>query len=516
MLDAWSSALAELTREHREMRAAELAREGRARRAGWKEHVEESTAEARTRAQLDGEHATLYAPMPTMGSAGAWHFQRARGQRERFERVADCQQVTAVEIKCEACGSAVLRGARCRTALVCVSCRGKIQHEKRARLLVNRRAAIQLCHDAGLFFRKRRGGRWSEKLVTLTVPFFAELGVTARIRFTQEIWRHFAAGWNRYLELHEDVSRYADKQGNLLARWYRSLEWTTGESCATCTHSSHRHKGEDARAGSGPCASSGCGCVRFVERTDEDERGHPHVHLWYLGPYLPGARAEDDKRSNVVRNLWRNAIRLASFGFPELAGKIGPRRFTRARGAVSCEGSRGSHVKLEPWEWREMDGLDHVVVDVRGCAPGAGSAEEVVKYIFKDVVAGGRRLPVETWAAVYEGFDGMRTTQGSRGLMTLAVRERLMKGFFADPLTGELTPVDVAALREARLDSDLRRELPTGCACRCGERGAWRVRRRMMTEEDRQAIHARRPLRKGAAPRRGAETTAAPKAAASA
>jgi hypothetical protein len=446
---AWAREVEELTKPYREKKAAALSQKARELRQEQAEHVAGVELANRYRAELAearGVFPTLDAPVPSMVGVGLWHQQRARGARERFQRMQECQQVEAIDIKCERCGTAATRGARCRTALVCLSCRGKISFEKRAKLGVNRAAAIGLCHKRGLFLA-RREGRWSEKLVTLTAPHFAELDVVQRVELVRRAWGHFAPGLNRWLKLHPDASRFVDRQGNGLARWYRNLEWTTGDELT-------------------------------VERSfgDGSSYGHPHVHMWFLGPWLPGASAKDDPRDNVIRNLWRNALRLAAQHFPGLAKKIGPKRYRRW--ALS-----------EPWEYREMRGLDAVCVDVRACKPGKESLREVIKYLFKDTAKHDRQLAPEIWASVYEAFDGSRTTQGSRGLMTLAAREHALTGFLEDPVTGEIRPVEVADLGHFRI----------GARCsnrKCCARGPWHVRRRRMTDEERHALDAKATLRK--------------------
>ena len=444
MLDAWTAEVAELTRGWREMRARALAAAGKKKRREWAEHVDDVVAAAQFRAAASEDpYPTLDQPLPVKDGGGAWHFARARGHRERFQRVDDCQRVETIEVQCGHCSHTSTRGARCRCALACVSCRGKISHEKRSKLAQNRRAAIDLASRRGLT-RTRRQGRWSEKLVTLTVPHFPELGCIDRIRFVGAAWRWFAKTLNLWLKTHPDGG-HVDRQGHRLVRWFRSLEWTTGA---------------------------------------EDEQGHPHVHFWFFGPYLPGGRATDDPKDNTIRNMWRDAIRKAAQSFDALAERIGPARYPR-RPAPTPPG----------FVWRkDISGLDQIVCDVRAIRPGKESLREVIKYLFKDTGRyGASKLDPETWAQVYEGFDGARTTQGSRGLMQLAQREHAMTGFIADPRTGELRAVEVEDLRELRV----------GCACgHCGARPTpdepWRVRRRAMSEDERLALDARRPLRKAA------------------
>ena len=473
-LDPWTSEVRALTKPHREARAKALRLESSKRRAEWKEHYAGILEAAAFRARTH-PFPTLSAPLPR-GDAGAWHAARARGHVERFERVNDCQRVTTIEITCTRCGHRQLRGGRCRVGLICTSCRGKIAQEKRARLALARRTAIDLCAKRGLFRTNRRGGRWSEKLVTLTIPHFPELGVKQRIDLCAQAWRIFARGWGEWLRLHRDAG-LVDRQGRRLMRWFRNVEWTTGE---------------------------------------DDHLGHPHIHMWFLGPFLPGAgsswigpwspeayakphrlrpaemrsaKLAFSSKANVIRNLWRDAVRQAA---SQILLRIGPARYRALPVEWSGPWSRKEYARRyrgpspERWHWRkEIFGLDNVIVDVRACKPGRGSLEEVIKYLFKDTVSGGAKLSPDLWAQVYEAFDGKRTTQSSRGLMSLHARELLLTGECFDQITGEVRTITVADVKEIRLP----------CACgHCGYRGHLRVLRRPMTEIERFALEARRGL----------------------
>ena len=106
---------------------------------------------------------------------------------------------------------------------------------------------------------------------------------------------------------------------------------------------------------------------RFEWTPGYDGLGHPHFHLWIFSPFLPRER---------VIEWWRAALRGAG-----------------------CE-------------------VEAPIVDVR--AAGHGVEKELVKYITKDIVGGGRRLPVESFASVYESLDGKRLSQASRGFMAMA------------------------------------------------------------------------------------------------
>ena len=130
MLDSWTREVESLTRPYRERRATELA----ATAAEARELARAVSAERLNLARFVAP-GDVHVPFSAdIENAGRWHRQRARGQRERFERVDGCRRFVGVQLLCEACGTFRDEPARCRTALACVSCRGKIAYEKIAKL----------------------------------------------------------------------------------------------------------------------------------------------------------------------------------------------------------------------------------------------------------------------------------------------------------------------------------------------------------------------------------------------
>jgi hypothetical protein len=215
-LSSWLERVGELTAAHREQRADRFA--GLARRRRRQCHLEgfsESYAKA----------------------SAAWYTARERGQRERLVRVAECGAET-LQITCVGCGTVHERRSGCRVGLLCVPCRGAIAAEKRSAFRSARAAAIGDAGSRGLFKHNRRGGRWSEKFLTLTAPHFPHHSITERIRIVLDAWRRFLRRMNDFWKAQDTRS----------AQWFRVFEWTPGNS---------------------------------------DHLGHPHLHLWVLSPYLP-------------------------------------------------------------------------------------------------------------------------------------------------------------------------------------------------------------------------------------
>jgi hypothetical protein len=356
VLDAWTREVETLTRPYREGRARELAAT-----AAHKRELARRVSEARVQlSRAVAPEATHLPYSADIENAGRWHRQRARGQRERFERVDGCRRFVGVQLLCEACGTFRDEPARCRTALACTSCRGKIAYEKIAKLSRSRQAALRYCAKRGLLRHNRQGGRWSEKLTTLTVPHLQGHDIGGRIGFARECWRRFGRAFRKWLSEHPDNVRkkstgkrteaILDPHGHLYSRWLKNHEWTPGD----------------------------------------DNRGHPHFHMWFLGPWLP---------RDLLSTFWRDAMIDASRDDPGCA-----------------------HMTEED----RARVFQYAIVDVRQCKPGPSALREVIKYLFLDLLEGdgGRtRLPPEQWAQVYEAFDGTRSTQGSPGLMLLAKRE---------------------------------------------------------------------------------------------
>lgn len=98
-----------------------------------------------------------------------WHASRARGQRERIERVEACNTEVRV-IRCQSCGLEHERESRSGCPLLCVRCRGSRARQTRIRFLAARASVLKEAWERGLMNPQRRGGRWGERLLTLTAP----------------------------------------------------------------------------------------------------------------------------------------------------------------------------------------------------------------------------------------------------------------------------------------------------------------------------------------------------------
>jgi hypothetical protein len=111
----------------------------------------------------------------------------------------------------------------------------------------------------------------------------------------------------------------------------------------------------------------------FEWEPGKDMLGHPHFHIWLFSPYIP--------RPEIV-TWWREALRR-----------------------TGCPVDRDPVVHIERSYGRN------------------GGVNELIKYMTKDVVAGGRYVRPEAFAEVYKALDSRRTIQGSKGLLKRADRE---------------------------------------------------------------------------------------------
>jgi hypothetical protein len=103
-----------------------------------------------------------------------------------------------------------------------------------------------------------------------------------------------------------------------------------------------------------------------------DSLGNPHLHIWLFSPFV---HIED------LREMWRRAL---------LTGGCPPEACQRP------------------------------VVHIRRVDDEHGGVLELIKYLTKDIMANGKKVPPELYAQVIEAFEGRRQTQGSKGFMARA------------------------------------------------------------------------------------------------
>lgn len=356
-------ALAETTRRFRELRAA---RHDAIRRETESEIV--STLRATGEARADETRAELVEYARALDRRRDWHAARARGQRDRFERVAACGEGKA-RATCHACGDEHDLPVRCDVWRVCVSCRAKAAIERRARFGRGRAKALRVAHRTGRLSRFRRG-RWSEKHMTLTVPHVVGATDRATVRLRIDLgfaaWRLFTIALRKYWLAHavaayvaggmnrrEALGRVHAERAISPERFYRFFEWTPGH----------------------------------------DLCGHPHFHVWMLCGWI---------EHGWIARTWGACLRRAGCSF-----EGDPIVDVRA-------------IRTRPGEWmRELVKLRDAVKLSRLELAGRGG-EDLVEYAdgwtIVDASAGGR-VSAEVLGALYEALESRRVSQASLGLL---------------------------------------------------------------------------------------------------
>jgi hypothetical protein len=95
-------------------------------------------------------------------------------------------------ITCPCCGhNQEVDCARCNNMILCVTCRAIRAKAKSEAFLASREVIIADGRDQGRLHHNRPGGRWGERMVTLTVPHFRDHSLEQRFAFLLDAWPHF-------------------------------------------------------------------------------------------------------------------------------------------------------------------------------------------------------------------------------------------------------------------------------------------------------------------------------------
>lgn len=332
-----------------------------------------------------------------------WHDQRARGQEARFAKLAHCGARLRVA-RCGWCnedGKQVPDG--CGVGRLCGRCAILTAKRRRARFGRARGRVIVDAKRQGLTRQHRRGGRYTEKMLTLTVPHvtrdglearalvlageacspalshkerkraaarakaarsLAELGtVKARVELLWRAWPRFRRALVEHLEIRGE---------HTWTKLHRAFEWTPGG----------------------------------------DALGHPHFHLWMWCPYL-------DARGLAA--LWTEAILDAGGEVPRTSdgrARIQIQQFRTFDGNAAEEllkGGKREAMTLSRLYHGEAATTERVTsgrAHPRGNGPES-AFDYADGWTLADVFASS--ASPETIAALYEVLEGKRLTQASAG-----------------------------------------------------------------------------------------------------
>lgn len=287
-----------------------------------------------------------------------WHRGREKGQLERFDRVTQCGK-RRVHTRCLACNASHEVPDRCGCGRLCFACRMSERAHRISRLALAQTRVFAQARKLDLL---RGHARWSEKMITLTVPhvmapesgWYADshgpnATVKLRVEAIFKAWRSFSVQLQKWAR--RTAKRLKLPKGRGVV-WYRSFEWTPGG----------------------------------------DGMGHPHFHLWIFCPFLP---------VEELREWWRCALAGVGIVTPDVIVDIRPAR--RGNGSsIRAEVAKGT-ITLE--------------------APdGTTTTEYINKFSIVDLLepdAEGHRarVPAATIARLYEALDGRRMVATSPRLL---------------------------------------------------------------------------------------------------
>lgn len=355
----WTAQVVQLTEPHRERRARALLARGAA-----------LALERRKLFRMSGKVARSDRGRPQGASPreSAWHSSRAHTKRRLFEKVAECGNGHTLELICRnaTCSERFTVPLGCGQAFFCPACRKRRASSFRVDFERKQLGLVGAAQRAGLMGRYRRraqGGRFSERLLTLTVPHVDELGAPFSMR---DRVLNLRATYERFSRLFRDELR-----GKLRGL----LSGITLENSAVGLPMPRGKSPPRDELALFELVSS----LRVFEWTPGDDGlGHPHFHVWLFSPFLDVA---------WLRSLWSRAY----------ADVLQP--------SLVC---------------------DLLVLDVRAAhqCEGGSIANELIKYLTKDWHLSGdrvKRVAPDVFAELYTMVDGTRTRQSSQGLGHWAV-----------------------------------------------------------------------------------------------
>lgn len=199
-------------------------------------------------------------------SGRKWHADRGKGQLRRFPNVNNCG-TAVMKRHCGTCGHEYREVPQhCGVRRVCQVCDVSGAAKRRAKFGRGRGRALLSGMRYGLTRHNRKGGRFSEKMLTLTIPqplTLEELpdGVVKEIA-RDMVDARCKALWLAYPLLMRRVRAYFKKREPAhyaRIQWHRAFEWTPSR----------------------------------------DGSGHPHFHIYFFAPFID---------AKLIRAWWGEAL----------------------------------------------------------------------------------------------------------------------------------------------------------------------------------------------------------------
>ncbi len=318
----------------------------------WRDDLEVWTAPYRE-AKARWHRMQSYAA--TSGSMALWHARRAKGQAERFVKLANCGETFEAVGDCSGCDEKTRRPVHCGLVNLCPRCRGREARRLRKRV----REMMGEVPTEWRVLGERGSRAWGWKLLTLTVPHGRGIEADARAlarKLWPQFWRQFKAHVRK--DCGEEVSPL----------YVRCLE---------------------------------------IAKTGSDD-GHAHYHVAVFAPFV---------HRSYVNLLWGRALERAGYHCPQAPVHDVLKGTHPGAGGVHwyySERVKGLFVTRRGTAGRPLVGaIPFPVTDLRSCHGDVSN--ELVKYLVKDVDRG-QRMPAKVFAKVYQAVDGMRRLSNSKAL----------------------------------------------------------------------------------------------------
>jgi len=304
------------------------------------------------------------------GGMSHWHVSRETGQAERFQRIRECGKPWAVFRGVTESGKSVERTLEkhCDCWRICAKCLERRKFRLREGIIKQRKLALNMHKKQMSRVYSGKEGRWTEKLITLTVPHSDSPGSDARLM--TRAWRIVSKKLTEHLKLDRECER--------APVWVRALEIAPGQS-----------------------------------------GGHAHIHLWFFGPYIEHA---------WLRAIWGDALKKCGITV-DMPVKSWADAIEHS-GAVSMPSEVRARARADAARWlrtrrgqhgRERESVYWPVVDIRS-PKGDGTATAayaqkvgVAMYVAKVEKGVSSRVHPLHAASVYEGLESARAVQWCRG-----------------------------------------------------------------------------------------------------
>jgi hypothetical protein len=223
-------------------------------------------------------------------------------------------------------------------------------------------------------------------------------------------------------ELRWEMSR---KYGGPEGRWTEKLITFTvphGESAAqdtkvlvTCVPMLIRALKKHVKADRG--AERDLVYVRAIEIAPGQTGGHAHCHVWVISPFVDHA---------WMRVTWGRLLEKHGVAVPTRTWAEAVKSAVDARTAEHMRTRRGVHgreTESVPWPVADIRSASH------GEAGAYAAKVGVALYVAKGAKVDGKRIHPIHVAAIYEALEGIRVIQAAKGWATLA-RKPKQVGYF--------------------------------------------------------------------------------------